>query len=347
MLTSRLFFALLALALPATAAQAEPPLGQPGVLSAEFIYEETSFPQCHASTLAEADGAIVAAWFGGTREGHADVGIWLARRENGRWSAPVEVATGKTGEDRYPCWNPVLYQAPGGPLLLFYKVGPNPSAWWGMLIRSEDGGANWSAPERLPEGILGPIKNKPVGLADGTLLCGASSEHDGWRVYFERTADLGRTWTRGEPLATDGEIGAIQPTILCHGQRLQTLCRTRQGKIAQAWSEDGGATWTPLSLAELPNPNSGIDAVTLADGRALLVYNPTQPPAGKWGGPRTPLAVALSADGRTWRDVATLETAPGEYSYPAVIQTSDGLVHITYTWRRQRVRHVVMDAGKL
>lgn len=347
MTAPRLSVVLLGLTLLTAAVSAEPPAGQPGVVSAEFVYEKAPFPQCHASTLADAGGTIVAAWFGGTREGASDVGIWVARQESGRWTAPVEVAAGQEDATRYPCWNPVLYQEPQGPLLLFYKVGPKPSAWWGMQIHSDDGGRTWSAPERLPGGILGPVKNKPVRLADGTLLCGSSTEHAGWQVHFERTGDLGRTWSHTEPLATQGEVGAIQPTILLHGAKLQTLCRTQQGKVAEAWSDDGGLTWTPLALTDLPNPNSGIDAVTLADGRHLLVYNPTRPALGRWGGPRTPLSVALSSDGRAWRDVVVLETAPGEYSYPAVIQSADGLVHITYTWRRERVRHVVLDPAKL
>jgi alpha-L-rhamnosidase len=95
-----------------------------------------------------------------------------------------------------------------------------------------------------------------------------------------------------------------------------------------------------MTLTELPNPSAGTDAVTVKDGRHLLVYNPT--PKG-----RTPLSVAISRDGKTWDTAHVLESGPGEYSYPAVIQTADGLVHITYTWRRERIRHVVLDPSKL
>src|SRR5690349_2893269 len=135
------------------------------ILTREFIYETAPFPSCHASTLAETPSGLVAAWFGGKDEGEPDVGIWFARRDTkGRmWSAPVEVANGvQSPEKRYPCWNPALFQAPGGPLLLFYKVGPQPTTWWGMLITSDDAGKTWSAPRRLPDGIFGPIKNKPI-----------------------------------------------------------------------------------------------------------------------------------------------------------------------------------------
>lgn len=336
------------------------------LVRSEFIHEPGSYPQCHASTLAETtDGALVAAWFGGTHEKNPDVCIWLSRYEHGRWSDEVRVADGVQHDaKRYPCWNPVLFQSRRGPLLLFYKVGPSPSDWWGMVTISEDGGRTWSEPRRLPEDVLGPIKNKPVELADGTLLCGSSTEDPvhGWRVHLERTADLGRTWRVSEPLATPEGIHAIQPSILTHADgRLQLVCRSREKVLATSWSADGGLTWSPLAPTGIHAPNSGTDAVTLADGRQLLVYNHRDPApkrasgtqaseeaASDWG-VRWPLNVAISADGVTWTMVATLEDRPLQdgYAYPAVIQTRDGLVHITYTWGRVKIKHVVLDPRRL
>lgn len=318
----------------------------PGVVASEFIYEKAPFPECHASTIEETKSGLVVAWFGGTREKHPDVGIWLSRRETARdkaatWSAPVEVANGLRDGKRYPTWNPVFFQMPNGPLRLYFKVGPSPDDWWGEVIESKDGGQTWSKPVRLPEGILGPIKNRPVLLADGTLLCGSSTEDKGWRVHMEYTTDNGQTWKRTEPLNDGRKLGAIQPTILQHpGGKLQILCRSQQGKIAEAWSEDDGRTWSEMKLTSLPNPNSGLHGVTLKDGRHLLVYNHT--PRG-----RSPLNVALSRNGRDWKSTVTLESEPGEYSYPTVMQTSDGQVHITYTWKRQRVKHVTLDPAKI
>lgn len=325
---------LLTLLLP-TWLQAE----SPEIVLKEFIYEEAPFPDCHASTIAQsADGTLVAAWFGGTREKNPDVGIWVARRIDGHWTTPVEVANGvQSAETRYPCWNPVLFQPRQGPLMLFFKVGPSPSRWWGEMMVSHDDGQTWQDRRRLPDGGIGPVKNKPIQLADGTILCGSSTEHDGWRVHFESTSDLGRTWSR-TPAINDGkQIGAIQPSILQLADgRLQAMGRSRQGHIWVATSADQGRSWSEMTLSSLPNPNSGTDAVTLADGRHLLVYNNT--PRG-----RTPLNVAISDDGMHWKPVLVLEDEPGEYSYPAVIQSDDGLVHITYTWKRDRVRHVVVD----
>ncbi len=319
----------------------QPLAASPGtaLVKSEFVFESAPFPSCHASTLAESTAGLIAAWFGGKHEKSPDVGIWVSRHTDGRWTAPVEVANGLAadGTKRHPCWNPVLFQPRTGPLLLFYKVGPSPSSWWGMLITSGDGGATWSAPRRLPDGILGPIKNKPVQLADGTLLCPSSTEHNGWRIHLERSADLGATWTKTDALNSGKDFAAIQPTILIHPtNRLQLLCRSQQGVITEVWSDDGGKTWDAMKATTLPNPNSGIDAVTLRAGGHLLVYNPV-----KRG--RTPLVLGFSRDGRSWENVITLEDQPGEYSYPAIIQTGDGLVHLTYTWQRTRIRHAVFD----
>jgi len=314
---------------------------QPAIVKAEFIYETASFPACHASTIVEAGGTLIAAWFGGTREGNSDVGVWLSREENGKWSPPMEAVNGAvSAQERFPCWNPVLFQPRTGPLMLFYKVGPNPGAWWGMLATSGNGGRSWSKPIRLPNGILGPIKNKPVQLANGDILCPSSKEHAGWQVHFERTSDLGNTWQAAGPVNDSREIKAIQPSILVHKEgRLEALGRTTGGRIFEIWSEDGGRNWGKMSLTALPNPNSGIDAVTLADGRHLLVYNHTVKG-------RSPLNVAVSANGKDWQAALVLESEPGEFSYPAVIQAADGLVHVTYTWKRQRIKHVVLDPAR-
>jgi predicted neuraminidase len=323
------------------------------VLAAGFINPDPPYPSCHASTIAEtAAGQLAAAWFGGTRERHPDVGIWFSRFIDGRWLEPVEVATGEQADgSRHPCWNPVLFQPADGDLHLFYKVGPNPRDWWGMVMTSPDGGASWSAPQRLPEGIIGPVKNKPVILADGSWLSPSSSEDDGWRLHFERSRDGGGTWERIGPVDSGRNMDAIQPSILIHGpDTLQAVCRTRQGAIGMSWSFDAGETWTPVGAIDLPNPNSGTDAVTLADGRHLLIYNHSGTSIERSDkGVRYPLNLAVSDDGLSWQMVLVLENQPNRagYAYPAVIQSSDGLLHIIYTWNRDRIKHVVVDPARL
>lgn len=320
----------------------ESPSWPPGVLEKGFVYEQAPFPSCHASTIAETEEGFVCAWFGGKGEGEPDVGIWLSRHAGRQWSSPIQVADGVQDPNlRYPCWNPVLFQIPKGPLLLFFKVGPNPRQWWGMVKSSNDHGKTWSPASRLPNGILGPIKNKPVQLDSGIIISPSSTETDGWKAHVEISKDKGKNWEKIGPLNNPQEFGVIQPTILLHGPNvLQLLMRSRQGKITECWSKDGGNIWESVRATVLPNPNSGIDAVTLRDKRFLLVYNHTS--RG-----RSPLNIAVSEDGLHWKAGPLLETEPGEYSYPAVIQGSAGQVHITYTWKRQRIRYVVLDPEKI
>lgn len=321
-----------------------------GIVTDEFIYEKASYPECHASTIAETPKGLVAAWFGGTKERNPDVCIWVSRQVNGKWTEGVNVANGIQNDTlRYPCWNPVLYQVPRGELILFYKIGPSPSTWKGFYKTSADNGLSWSAQQALPDGFLGPIKNKPVLLKNGTLLSPSSTEGKGWQVHFEASANFGKTWQMIGPVNDGKEMKAIQPSILNYPDgKLQILCRSQNRAILTAWSADNGKSWSPLEKTSLPNNNSGTDAVTLKDGRQLLVYNHVLPPGQEVKGARTPLNVAVSKDGKTWYASLILEDSPiSQYSYPSVIQTADGMVHVVYTWRRQRIKHVIIDPAKL
>ncbi len=324
------------------------------VISEEYIFEKAPFQSCHASTLEETPGGIVAAWFGGTYEKHPDVEIYFSRKTANGWTPPVSAANGiQHATKRYPCWNPVLFQVPGGPLLLFYKVGPDPRNWWGEMKESHDGGLSWSESRRLPEDILGPVKNKPVLMPDGRLLCPSSKEleideQDYWQVYVEETSDWGKTWKISEPLNDGVKANAIQPSILEYPDgRLQMICRSKENRLVEFWSGDQGITWSELSVTSVPNPNSGTDAVSLADGRQFLVYNPTERYEGKWGGPRSPLDLALSTDGKSWKKVLRLEEKEGEFSYPAIISSADGHIHITYTYDRSKIKYLEIDPNKL
>ena len=238
-------------------------------------------------------------------------------------------------------------------MILFYKVGPNPKEWWGLYITSEDNGLTWSKPIKLPNGILGPIKNQPIQLENGDILSPTSTEekNDIWKIQLEISKDQGKTWTKTKDLNDGKEFGAIQPSILNHGNgKLQLLSRTMNEVITENWSSDYGKTWDTMKATTLPNPNSGIDAVTLKDGRHILIYNPT----GKNWGDRVPLSVGISNDGKKWDRVIDLEPLTEntdkegeEYSYPTVIQAENGMIHIVYTWNRKTVKHVVLDPKKL
>jgi predicted neuraminidase len=307
-----------------------------------FIFEKAPFTSCHASTIVETEpDRFLAAWFGGTNEGNKDVKIWLARHDGKTWAPPEMVAE----EPGFPCWNPVLFRSRSKTVFLFYKAGPNPMSWTGYVRRSADEGKTWDKAEQLPAGILGPVKNKPVQLADGTLVAGTSVEsHRAWACWVERSADDARTWQRHGPVEVPGHpYGIIQPTLFEKKDgALVFLCRSRGlGVVCRSASKDAGRTWTPAEKTELPNPGSGIDGVRAADGDWYLVYNHTA--KGRY-----PLNLARSADeGQTWKMAATLEEQVGEFSYPAIIQARDGRLHVTYTWNRRHIKHLTFDPAKL
>lgn len=308
------------------------------ILSSGFIYEEAPFPSCHASTLIETENGILASWFGGTYERHPDVSIYTSLLKNGTWSTPKMVADGVENKDfRNPTWNPVLYQSPNGQIVLFYKEGPNPREWWGLYKTSDDGGKTWSKPIQIPPGMLGPVKNKAVALSDGTLLHPSSFETNGiWSMHVETTDSDIQNWKKIE--IDNGALHAIQPTVLFYPNgKLQMLARTQEDVIGTTYSMDNGKTWTTMEATNLVNNNSGIDAVTLKNGMQLLLCNPIKKGRNK-------LSLLMSVDGVNWEELYVLEDQPkGEFSYPAIIQATDGSVHMTYTYNREKIKYVSLS----
>lgn len=255
--------------------------------------------------------------------------------------------TGNRGEaaigDNYreACWNPVLFETPSGELQLYFKIGPNVAGWLGWYVTSKDGGRTWSQRKPLPEGFYGPVKNKPV-LNNGRIISPTSDERDGWKLYFELSDDMGRTWRKTAFVEADEGVKAIQPSVLLLPDgRLEAVCRTRNRHVGVTYSSDNGETWSRLQFLDTPNNNSGIDAVTLRDGTFAMICNdwPIEPTKEK--GARTPLSILRSQDGVHWTHWITLEDSPvSQYSYPSLIQSRDGHLHAVYTWRRQRIKHV-------
>jgi predicted neuraminidase len=343
--------ALIALAIGSVNAQTKP--WKKGILVDEFLYEKAPFPECHSATIVETPAGLVTAFFGGTKERNPDVCIYVSRQVDGKWTAPEFVADGIMPDKRYPTWNPVLFQVPNGELLLFYKIGASPSTWKGWMRTSKDNGQTWSEGKALPDGFIGPVKNKPVLLSNGNLICPTSTEGNStgssWQIHFEITPDFGKTWRKVGPVISSKEINGIQPSVLDHGNgKLQILARSRNWAILESWSYDNGEHWTPLAKTAMPNNNSGTDAVTLANGSFALIYNHVLPPPSNPKGPRTPLNLSISKDGKTWYAAAILEDSPiSQYSYPSIIQTKDGKLHAVYTWRRLKIKHVEIDPSKL
>ncbi len=312
----------------------------------EFIFTDAPFASAHASNIVELrNGDLLASWFGGSAEGKPDVAIWASHRSGGKWSTPFVLVR----EEEIACYNPVIFYAKDGRLWLYYKFGPSPSSWSAGRRWSDDDGGSWSAVEHLPAGLYGPIRAKPLVLPDGTVISGSSVEsYRSWACWIERSTDNGRTWTRIGPITapprnSSETYGIIQPSVLSlPGGKLRLYARsTRQiGRICVADSLDSGLTWTPARPIDLPNPNSGIDAVALKDGRVVLVYNHAT--SG-----RTPLNLAVSADGEHFRMFRTLEDQPGEYSYPSLMIGRNGDLYLTYTWNRKRIRFLQFPVAEI
>ncbi|MEO8535540.1 MAG: sialidase family protein [Flavobacterium sp.] len=313
-----------------------------------YIADEPITTNSHAATLVEIKpNQIMAAWFGGKYEGAKDVGIYYSVYKDKKWLAPLNlIQPAIIKGDTLPCWNPVLFKSKSETLYLFYKVGKNPREWFGAMIISKDNGDTWSTPKYLPEGILGPIKNKPVEAIPGVILCGSSTEsteNNQWRVHVETYTEATDSWVK-IPVADPKQFDVIQPTFLIHSDNVvQMLSRSKHNKIITSWSKNDGKNWGQTDSINVVNSNSGIDALTLSKKNFLLVNNPL--PQGKdWFNGRNVLDVEYSADGMVWKKLFDLENQKeGEFSYPAIIQTSDKKIHVLYTYNRKYIKHVAFD----
>lgn len=301
----------------------------------------------HAATLAELpDGRLVAAWFAGSREGAADVAVWLSLRDASGWTAPRMIADragigADTAMAVRKLGNPVL-AAQGGKLHL-WAVSASIGGWAGSSLNhraSTDGGATWSPAEKLVTSpflnISTLVRTPPVSLADGGL---------GLPVYHEFIAKHGE-WLR---LGADGEIvdkvrlpvdrPAIQPAVVAlDGMHALALLRDAgggDGRVQTSTTADAGAHWTAGDALPIRNPNASIALLRLRSGKLLLAANPD---AG-----RNVLRLFVSTDdGQTWqasRTVAESSDGGAEYSYPALLQGKDGRIHLAFTWLRQGIRH--------
>lgn len=327
-----------------------------------FACQECPTPSVHGANVIETrDGGLLATWFGGKREGATDVSLWAAEYSPGSrsWSVPRRIigrdeTRAALGRHIKTVGNSVLARDAQGGLWLYY-VSVSVGGWAGSALNavySADEGKSWDAPRRL---ITSPFfnistlnKSAPVLYSDGSI---------GLPVYHEfigKFAELLRLDGSGHVLdkarITQGRH-SIQPLLLpLAPQQALSLMRDtgpHPGHVLLSRSEDGGRHWSADEELALPNPDSAVAGLRRPDGSLLLVFNDIE--AG-----RNSLALALSRDeGRSWRVVQHFEKSPDseEYSYPYLIRSSHGTMHLLYTWNRKRIRHVVFndswaDGGK-
>lgn len=321
-------------------------------ITTSYIANPPVTTNSHAATLLEyLPNKIMAAWFGGSYEGAKDVAIYTSKLEDKGWTKPqLVIKPAIIKGDTLACWNPVLFKSKTTKkLYLFYKVGKNPREWLGAMVTSTDNGNSWSSPKYLPDGFLGPIRNKAIEVSPGIILCGSSTESvttNEWRAHIEMFNEKTASWTKIS-IPNNKGYDIIQPTILVHSNKsLQLLFRSKHNKLVTSWSYDNGTTWTNAELIDVVNSNSGIDAVSLSIKSFLLVNNPL--PQGKdWFYGRNILDVEYSADGLNWAKLFDLENEKeGEFSYPAIIQTQDKKVHIVYTHNRKYIKYVNFEIKK-
>jgi predicted neuraminidase len=314
--------------------------------SAEFIYlQDPGFPNCHCSSLLQLqNGDLLCAWYGytGSENGTA-CEVRYSRKAAGSsaWTRPRTVIWDPLPNGDRTQGNCVLWQDPDGKVWCFYDVR-TAVEWSTTLLKyatSTDNGHTWSPPVTLTSELGNNVRCHAFVASSGAWILPAYSDVDNTGVMFIST-DQGVTWRKSAPLGNPRDPAVIQPSVIERSDHsLRALLRKCGAplNIHESYSYDSGWTWTHPAPISLPNPECSVEQMKLANGHVVLIFNNTT--SG-----RTPLSAALSTDGgATWIAVRNLETAAGEYSYPSIIQTADGLLHVTYTHRREHIKHVVFN----
>jgi predicted neuraminidase len=324
-------------------------------MTQEFISGDPGDGMLHVASICEmADGRLAACWYGGTREGARDTAIYLAVRDPGRlssWSAPrVVVDRGSASRElrRYvkKLGNPMIYADSRSRLWLIY-VTIAVGGWSGSSLNvkvSDDGGDHWTPSSRL---TLSPllnvselVRNNPLQMSNGSLAVPIYHEFLGkFPEILWIKAEAGGFSHRKTRIA--GGRSFIQPSIIARApRRAAAFFRScsEEKAVGMATTRDAGTTWSEPRRLGLPNPDAAVNALPLSGGRILLAFNEST--RGRWN-----MQLALSSDGgATWQRVARIEEDKGaEFSYPYMIRDSHGHIHLTYTWHRKRIRHVVFN----
>jgi predicted neuraminidase len=313
------------------------PVKEAPIFEARLVFDEVpGYPSCHAATIAElGNGDLLTAWYAGSREGATDVAILASRLPRGseRWTPPAVIEDTPDKSEG----NPVLFVDRQGTVWLFF-VTMHGDGWTQCKVKykkSTDQGRTWGEVVVLRDELGWMTGNKPTVLKNGEILLPLYDERQ-WSTVVMISGDGGKTWKpTAEITSTPGNIQATVAE-LSDGSLLSLMRSGGRGEpyIWQATSKDRGRTWSQAAPSGLKNPNARIDLVRLSNGHLVLAFNDT------FRG-RTPLNVALSQDeGKTWPFNRKVETQPGEYSYPAIIQARDGMIHLVYTYRRTHIKHL-------
>lgn len=317
-------------------------------------------PAAHGSAVCVLPGGdLLAVWYGGTREGAADVAVFASRLPAGTrdWLPPARVVDRAMAAEELErvvkkVGNAVVFPDHQGVVWMVY-VSVTMGGWSGSALNvktSPDGGRTWSRSRRLTVNpflnVSSLVRNKPILTTDGRI--GLPVYHElavkyPQMLWLTAGPDASVTEYRIRNLSTETDL--IQPTLVpLDGDRVLMLLRDQSARrqVRAAYSDDNGWTWSGAVDCGLPNPDAAIDALRLRDGRILLVYNDAV--SG-----REILRLAVSADeGRSWSPGPVIEAAVGkEYSYPCLAEGRDGRIHLTYTWERARIRHVEFNLAWL
>ena len=308
--------------------------------SSELIFEEIPDAAVfHCSTITEApNGDLLCLWYGGSYESADDQSLFLARRAKGErvWQKPEVLLR---GPDPLPGNGVIFVDGHETVWIVWCRMeSARPirrGGGWNncrlMYRLSTDNGHSWSDDaEFLQANLKGVPRNPPLRTSKGDLVLPVEGEADGEEgSVFLLGADGGRDWSAGGFTA-----GGSQPAVIERKDGSLFALMRKAPRLTQIESKDGGKTWSEATSSTLRNPNAGISMTKLASGSAVVVFNDSDRM-------RTPLSIARSIDeGKTWETPLNLESNPGEYSYPCVIQTSDGKIHVTYTYRRYSIMHV-------
>ncbi len=315
-----------------------------------FIFDrDVTHPSCHCSVIQELPNKeLMAVWYAGKREAHKTVGLKASWKPlaGGTWSPPVIIqkTPGRADGNAVIMWyNDALY-------LFFDTIHGFGFPWFNTIVylkKSTDFGRTWSDPVQIlptaPKGIT--VRNKPL-LLGNRLLIPVGNEHlrKCWSnvIITENGAD----YRLSRPI-TLPKGRCEQPTLVLLGNgRLLAFLRTNQNSVYRTYSEDEGDTWSLAEKIPLMNPNSALDMVRTPEGDLILAWNNNPHASGGMAASRECLNIGYSPDeGQTWPIIKELEhvKARSSVSYPSIIQGSDGLFHITYSYRRDKIRYVKFD----